>query len=657
MMSPPLKDAHADWQDRNRLCLLAALNQVRRYLERDDPEPEIARPALDLRPAEPPTALATLCHGFELSPFERDILLIAAGMELDSHIHDLVAAHGGANFALALSALPGAHWSAVGPNGPLRRWRLIEFGVGGSLVQTPFRIDEYVLEYLLGMTPVDARLLELSQGFAEIPLTRSQVQLADQITTIWREAKQAPPIIQLVAREVNAPCAEVAQAVCADLGMGLLSISAAALPTVASELDLMSRLCARHARLTHGAIVLSCEVAEGGEAAREAALDLWIERLDAPLFLTARKRRQTRRRPSLSFDVMKPTCAEQTALWRSELGPEQGMADTARQLAAQFHLGAGAISIIAAEARARISTCEKQPHHSSSHGSKVVWEAARQQLQPQLDNLAQRVSLHAGWPDLVLPEPQMQILRSIAVQLAHRPTVLEAWGFGSAGERGLGLVTLFAGSSGTGKTLAAEILAQELNLDLYRVDLGAVVSKYIGETEKNLSRVFDAAEEGGAILLFDEADALFGKRTEVSDSHDRHANVEVSYLLQRVETFRGLAILTTNMRGALDAAFLRRLRFVVNFPFPDAAMRARMWDLAFPPGAPTEGLDVTRLSQLNLSGGQIRTVALNAAFLAAARGGPVGMEDIQTAARMEYAKHDKILTDSELKGWRHEAAI
>jgi SpoVK/Ycf46/Vps4 family AAA+-type ATPase len=205
--------------------------------------------------------------------------------------------------------------------------------------------------------------------------------------------------------------------------------------------------------------------------------------------------------------------------------------------------------------------------------------------------------------------------------------------------------------------LAAEILAQELNLDLYRVDLGAVVSKYIGETEKNLSRVFDAAEEGGAILLFDEADALFGKRTEVSDSHDRHANVEVSYLLQRVETFRGLAILTTNMRGALDAAFLRRLRFVVNFPFPDAAMRARMWDLAFPPGAPTEGLDVTRLSQLNLSGGQIRTVALNAAFLAAARGGPVGMEDIQTAARMEYAKHDKILTDSELKGWRHEAAI
>ena len=178
-----------------------------------------------------------------------------------------------------------------------------------------------------------------------------------------------------------------------------------------------------------------------------------------------------------------------------------------------------------------------------------------------------------------------------------------------------------------------------------------MVSKYIGETEKNLRRVFDAAEAGGCILLFDEADALFGKRTEVSDSHDRHANVEVSYLLQRVEMFRGLAILTSNMRSALDAAFLRRLRFIVNFPFPDATLRAEIWRRAFPAATPTKGLDVRLLAQLNLSGGQIRTVALNAAFLAAAAGTPVGLAEIRTAVRMEYAKQDKSVTDAELKGW------
>jgi SpoVK/Ycf46/Vps4 family AAA+-type ATPase len=190
-----------------------------------------------------------------------------------------------------------------------------------------------------------------------------------------------------------------------------------------------------------------------------------------------------------------------------------------------------------------------------------------------------------------------------------------------------------------------------LRLDLYRIDLSSVVSKYIGETEKNLRRLFDAAEEGGAILLFDEADALFGKRSEVKDSHDRYANIEVSYLLQRMECYRGLAILTTNFKSALDAAFLRRIRFVVQFPFPDAEQRAEIWRRIFPPSTPTRGLELGKLAQLNVPGGNIRNIALNSAFLAANENSDVRMSHILRAARSEYAKIEKTLTESETHGW------
>lgn len=199
--------------------------------------------------------------------------------------------------------------------------------------------------------------------------------------------------------------------------------------------------------------------------------------------------------------------------------------------------------------------------------------------------------------------------------------------------------------------MAAEVLAQELRLDLYRIDLSAVVSKYIGETEKNLRRIFDAAETGGAILLFDEADALFGKRTEVKDSHDRHANVEVSYLLQRMEAYQGLAILTTNLKGSLDQAFLRRIRFVVPFPFPDAKARAEIWQRIFPSRTPSEGLDPDKLGRLNVAGGNIRNIALNAAFLAAEAGEAVMMKHILQASKSEYLKLERSLTDAEVRGW------
>jgi SpoVK/Ycf46/Vps4 family AAA+-type ATPase len=245
----------------------------------------------------------------------------------------------------------------------------------------------------------------------------------------------------------------------------------------------------------------------------------------------------------------------------------------------------------------------------------------------------------------------LALLHELTSHVRHRATVYQRWGFGAAGQRGLGISALFTGPSGTGKTMAAEVLAADLRLDLFHIDLSGVVSKYIGETEKNLRRVFDAAEEGGALLLFDEADALFGKRSEVKDSHDRYANIEVNYLLQRMESYRGVAILATNLKGALDPAFLRRIRFVVSFPFPDEAARAEIWRRVFPAATPTAGIDPERLAQLTVVGGNIRNIAVNAAFMAAAADEPVTMPHLLNAARMELAKLERPFPDAEIRGW------
>jgi SpoVK/Ycf46/Vps4 family AAA+-type ATPase len=242
-------------------------------------------------------------------------------------------------------------------------------------------------------------------------------------------------------------------------------------------------------------------------------------------------------------------------------------------------------------------------------------------------------------------------LGELADQVAHRARVYETWGFGPQLGRGRGITALFSGQSGTGKTMAAEIIAGHLRLDLYRIDLAGVVSKYVGETEKNLRRVFDAAESSGAMLLFDEADALFGTRTEVRDSHDRYANLEINYLLQAMEDYAGLAILATNRRSAMDAAFVRRLRFIIDFPFPDVEARREIWERAFPAAAELAGVDPEALARLELAGGSIRSIAINAAFLAAADGGPIRMPHIIRAAGREYTKLARPIGAAEFGDW------
>jgi ATPase family associated with various cellular activities (AAA) len=388
-------------------------------------------------------------------------------------------------------------------------------------------------------------------------------------------------------------------------------------------------------------LLLDCDHLDQIDTQRESALAHLLESLELPLIVTGRDRRRQRQRSIITFEIHHPTTEEQRFLWQQSLNtlPADFTAKIPT-LVSHFNLGSTAIQTACLQAQ---NVAEPTPQ--------LLWEACRVQARPRLDELSQRIDSSADWTDLILPEQEQRVLQEVATHVKQRSHVYENWGFGSKSKRGLGISALFAGASGTGKTMAAEVLAKALQLDVYRIDLSSVVSKYIGETEKNLRRVFDAAEGGGVILLFDEADALFGKRGEVKDSHDRYANMEVGYLLQRMESYRGLAILTTNLKGSIDQAFLRRIRFVVQFPFPDAAQRAEIWRRSFPAQTPVENLDFAKLAKLNVAGGNIRSIVLNAAFLAAAAGEAIGMSHLLQAARSEYLKLERPLTDSEIKGW------
>ncbi|MDT5122145.1 MAG: hypothetical protein QOC96_1627 [Acidobacteriota bacterium] len=662
-----------NWHEANQRYLIAALGRVlcavQRYATGDDQdrkevenEEQKYQRAWEERAAElpAPSALDHICTTFDLSAFERDLLLMCAGMELDAGFASLCATaqgdpqHAYPTFSLALAVLPEPDWDAISPRSTLRRWHLIEVGPGPALTHSPLRIDERILHYLTGINYLDERLVGIVEPVSESSeLAPSHRALAERMAATWMEASdtEVVPIIQLCGDEIAGKRAIAAEAYNL-FGLNLSVLAAHAIPTNPNELDTLIRLWERDAILSRSALFLDCDEVETTDDLREGAIARIIENVSGMLIVSSRQRRRQRQRPMLNFDVNKPTLTEQRAIWKTALGERaaslNGHVD---MLVSQFNLNAPAIQAACAGAMGRLAEHEKKLEMDAEAAGTALWDTCRTQARPRLDDLAMRIKPAAGWEDLVLPEAQKSILRETVMHVRNRGIVYERWGFSAKGARGLGINAMFAGASGTGKTMAAEVLARELRLDLYRIDLSSVVSKYIGETEKNLRRVFDAAEEGGVILLFDEADALFGKRSEVKDSHDRHANIEVSYLLQRMEAYRGLAILTTNMKDALDSAFLRRLRFIVQFPFPDTAQREEIWRHIFPAETPTEGLDARKLAQLNIAGGSIRNIALNAAFLAADAREPVRMTHILRAARHEYLKLDKPLTDTETRGW------
>jgi hypothetical protein len=643
------------WAAANQRYLSAALAVVRAALERHlepggDPRTHEREQALAQAAAAMPAppAVEVLSEAFGLSPFERDLLLLCAGTELDSSVAALCAtAHGeparaSASFGLALAALPDPHWSALVPAAPLRRWRLVEIGHGRSLTDSPLRIDERVLHYLAGVQHLDERLADLVTPLTppgELPASHDAV--VTELLRSWADPRRTGwPLIQLCGPDADASRG-VAATACARSGLLLHSLPADAVPAALAEQETLRRLWERESLLSGSALLL--DATSDADRAQVASAGRFLDRVGGPVLLAVEEPLRTLQRPALVLDVQRPTAAEQRAIWAEAFGPLAAPADgQVEVVVAQFDLSATAIRAAAAQAGA-----DRAEEPAERLGERI-WNACRRQARPRLDGLAERIPPSATWQDLVLPEAALLLLHEVIAHVRQRTQVYETWGFSRKGARGLGIAALFSGGSGTGKTMAAEVLAGELRLDLYRIDLSAVVSKYIGETEKNLRRVFDAAEQGAAILFFDEADALFGKRSEVRDSHDRYANIEVSYLLQRMEAYRGLAILATNLKSALDTAFLRRIRFIVQFPFPDATQRAEIWRHIFPAEVPVVDLDTEQLARLNLAGGSIRNIALNAAFLAAEAGEPVGMVHLLRAARGEYAKLEKPLTAAEL---------
>ncbi|MDH5543401.1 MAG: AAA family ATPase [Nitrospinota bacterium] len=655
-----------EWIEANRKHLMASISLVRERLvahtskkERDWDFTELEEDVARTGSAMPyPSALQVICQTFGLSDFERDILLLCAGMELDSSFAGYCASINGDDrrvyptFSLSLAVLLNGSWEAVTPSAPLRRWKFLEIGNGDTLTQSPLKIDESVLHFLTGVNHIDERLagicIPLSLAHDIVP---SHLAISERISAMWKQPShlQNRQLIQLFGRE-NAGKRSITSHAGEEAGITFFALRADEIPQSTLERDAFARIWEREAALNRYGLYLECEDVEKAETI-DSAKSL-LEELNAIAVISSRNPLRLVSRITVNIEVSKPDTKEQLMLWNEMLKPlSSRLNGMLSSLVSQFDMDTGSIFAAGAEAITSFAGKSDTLEIDVDAVGKSIWNSCRVQTRGSLEEHTQRINPTATWDDLILPESIVSILREIAAHVRQRSKVYNDWGFAKKVPRGLGISALFGGQSGTGKTMAAEVLANELALDLFRIDLSAVVNKYIGETEKNLRKVFDAAEDGGAILLFDEADALFGKRSEVKDSHDRYSNIEVSYLLQRMETYRGLAILTTNMKSSLDQAFVRRIRFILQFPFPDVAQRAKIWEKAFPPDAPLENLDWSKLALLNVSGGNIRNVALNAAFLAAEDGESIQMKYILKAAINEYQKLEKPLTKAEIVGW------
>jgi ATPase family associated with various cellular activities (AAA) len=609
----------------------------------------------------PPPALVLLAQRFGLSRFERDLLLLCAATELDTRVGPLCdMAQGGwgrphPTFALAMTLFDEPAWDVLSPERPLRYWRMIEVTQQGAtpLTASPLAADEWVVNYAKGLSYIDDRLtallipLEVPAG-GELPASqREQVEIIVRAVGGTSHAERLP-VVQLLGPD-SLSKRLIAWHAAASLGLNLYRMPVRLLPAQAVELETLARLWQRQSLLLPVSLYIDAHdaAAAAPEGQAEAAsspppLNRFLTRSDGVFFLDSRDVWPRLDRASVTLDIGRPTPSEQQAAWADALGENAG--DAPARLAGQFNLGLADIRRVVAETKASAPEGE-----TAARSAERLWDACLRATRPRLEALAQRLEPVATWDDIVLPPAEIALLRQIASQIARRTIVYDDWGFRRKMNRGLGISALFAGQSGTGKTMAAEVIANELRLNLYRIDLSAVVSKYIGETEKNLRRLFDAAEDGGMILFFDEADAIFGKRSEVKDAHDRYANIEINYLLQRMEAFGGLAILATNMKSALDTAFIRRLRFIVNFPVPTPVERRQIWEKAFPSGVPADALDFDRLARLNLTGGNIHSVALNASFLAAGTGQSVTMPVVLEAARTEFRKLERPINEADFR--------
>jgi hypothetical protein len=624
---------------------LSSDNAPRTALADDDSVRVVAEIADLASSMEPPPALTILAQRFGLSRFEEEVLLLCAAMELDTRIAPLCArAQGDSSrtyptFALALTIFTDGAWDALSPDRPLRYWRLIEINQppGQPLTTSALRADERIVNYLKGLNVLDERLSPMLDAFEEVnpfaPLPPSTEATVDRITRLLHRAGAGRQVnlVQLLGSDVDSKKL-VARHAAARLDVQLYRLPIRLLPDHVGELENLSRLWHRENLLRLLVLYLDADEADGLGPQETQRVDRFLSKSVGRAILAAREAWPAVGPVSSMVDVTRPTPAEQKTIWAEALGKDAGEKPTL--LAGQFDLSLKTIDDIL-----RLESADDES----------LWRDCVMSTRPRVQSLGERLDSRATWNDIVLPAAELRLLHQLADQVHHRSTVYDGWGFRRKMTRGLGISALFAGLSGTGKTMAGEVLANDLRLELFRIDLSTTIDKYVGETPKNIRKIFDGAEGGGVILFFDEADALFGKRSEVKDSLDRYANVEINYLLQRMESYRGLAILATNMKSALDAAFMRRLRFVIDFPFPGAAERRLIWQKVFPADAPLMALDFDRLAQLNVPGGSIHSIALNAAFLAAAAGSPITMEVVLDAGRTEFRKLEKPINEADFQ--------
>ncbi len=604
-----------------RSALGAYLERLHAHWEPGAGDVERIVAAVGAQAEPPPQEVARLRALLDAAPGEGDRL---AALDLDAGEALLVAAAWWAEadpqFALLLGC---AHDDGTRrfPSAALLRLALAPFGVAvpGALDDGHPLVTSGVLEPGAGATEplrLTATARALLAGGAPAPLSAPRPappRLAPAVQALARHLAGAAPQPVLLRGVPGVGRRGVAvDAACA---AGLTPIAA---DRPAGELRLLTRLAA--------AVVV---------APAAAAEALGWTAADGPLVAWGGAREHLA--DAYVVDLPAPSHAQRAELWRAALG-RLGLAaadDLAAALAARFAFTEGDVTAVAARAALDAAWLQRPVDRTA------VWEAARRQPEHVLERLATLVAPAFSLADLVLDEETDAKLRELVAHVALQHVVLDGWGFRRRLPRGQGVAALFSGPSGTGKTTAAEALAGELGQDLYRIDLSAVVSKYVGETEKNLAVAFDEAERGSAVLFFDEADALFGKRTGVRDAHDRYANLEINFLLQRVETFTGLVILASNRAAAIDEAFLRRLRFTIRFEPPDRALRVRLWRRSFPPGARVAALDWDTLAAVELAGGSIQSAALAAAYLAAADGGTITPAHVDHALRREHQKLGK----------------
>lgn len=626
--------------------------------ERLDALLEGRRPQVVIDDDPPPAAVAggrvgELGRRFGLDGLDLDLLVLALAPDLDSRFEpiygylndDVTRRRASIGLALELCGTdPADFWARrhLAPSQPLvgRRLVLVE-EEDRPMLSRGLRVPDTVTAWLLGDDLVEPELAELMSPPVPSPV--------DGVEEVKRAVAAGVRLLYAHETLESAAWSWLASAF-SQVGMPVVGID---LRLVAPGTDLaeLARIAARAADLRGGALLVAHLDEVGGRSGHDVRM--WTSMAEHTIVAATGSTNWDATwssRPPLLLSAPDLNAAHRRVVWDSALaGP---LDDERWRAVAAFRLTPEQV-----EAAAR-SAVQAGTAADRSAGPVELQRGARAQNAASLERLARRVEPRVGWADLVIPVDVETDLRSIAARVRQRSRVLGDWGVGGAVARARGVTALFSGESGTGKTLSAEVISAELGLDLYVIDLSSVVDKYIGETEKNLDRIFTEAERVNGVLLFDEADAIFGKRSEVSDARDRYANVEVAYLLQRMERFIGVAILTTNLRANVDEAFLRRIDVVVDFPMPDEGARRALWEHNMAAGMPTgDDVDVDFLSKrFRLSGGNIRNIVLAAAYLAADDGRQVEMIDLIRATAGEYRKLGRLCLEAEFGPWHHLVA-